>query len=460
MAFQVPSRQTLHDEGLSDYAASQPNKSVARGSTPYLLLRSISGLAWMFLARLLFLDKQRLPDTADRGELEHWGRVYEFPPKGAVGAQRALGLRVTGTVGAPVPNGAKLNHADGTQYEVTHVGASIGAGGSVDVNVSAISTGLATNKIAGEILTFIAPPVNVDAVATIVLPLTGGADLEETEAYRARLLAHIGDPPQGGAVPDYIEWALQVPGNASAYMWRHRRGQGTIDVAVLGPGHGSAREIADLQPTQDYLDDITRRPANVRDVLVLTTPPQTQAVFALISIDETKYRWDWVDNGVGYAVTAANMGLSQITVPTAPSDVVAGVRITVNGEEATVTARAVSVLTLSFANDRDNNPVTWFTANPVGANLRASGDLVTPVRNAILDLFDRLGPARDSRYAATQWESALQTDSLITAGRNVLGCTKFILITPVADVVPVDELNGTTAVPFLVPGIIEVVRAP
>lgn len=458
MPFPVPSRQTLHDEGLSDYAASQPNKSVARGSTPYLLLRAISGLIWMFLARLLFLDKERLPDTASRAGLDRWGEVYLFPAKGAVGAQRALALRVTGTVGAPVTNGASLTHADGTRYQIAQVGASIGGGGFVDVGVAAISTGLATNKIAGEVLTFSAPPVNVNAVATLVLNLTGGADAEGTEPYRGRLISHLGDPPQGGAVPDYIEWALSVPGNETAYVWKNRRGQGTIDVAVLGPGHGSARQIADLQPTQDYLDDMSRRPANVKDVLVLVTPPQSQAVRMRIAIDETKYRWDWIDDGFGYAVTAANIGLSQITVPTAPSEVVAGVRITVNGEEATVTTRAGNVLTLSFANDRDDNPVTWFVANPVGSNMRASGDLITPVRNAILDLFDRLGPARDDRYAMTQWESAFQTDSAITAARNVIGCIKAAMISPTSDVVPVDPLNGSTSVPYLVPGNVEIVK--
>jgi uncharacterized phage protein gp47/JayE len=456
--FTVPSRETLHQEGLSDYAASQPTKSVSRGSTPYLLLRAVSGLVWSVLAKLLFFDKQRLPDTADDAYLQRWENVYSFPRLGAVGASRALALRCTGTVAAAVTVDSLLTHADGTIYKVTSVGAVIGGGGTVDVNVAAVSTGLATNKIAGELLTFSSPPVNVDAVATLVLDLAGGVDVEGVEAYRARFLAHLGDPPSGGAIPDYIEWALQVPGNATAYVWRNRRGLGTIDVAVLGSGHGADREITDLGATQDYLDDESRRPGNVKDVLVLGTTPQTQAVKISISVDETKYSWDWLDDGVGYNVTAKNIGTSTITVPTAPATVVAGVRITVNGEEATVTARVSNDLTLSFAPDLDENPVTWFTAEPVGSNLRASGDLVTPVRNAVLFLFDRLGPARDTRYAQTQWEAALQTDSLITAARNVLGCTKATLITPVADVTPVDALNDSITVPFLVPGNVEIVK--
>lgn len=456
--FTVPSRETLHAEGLSDYSASQPTKSVSRGSTPYLLLRAVSGLVWSILAKLLFFDKQRLPDTADDAYLQRWENVYSFPRLGAVGASKALALRCTGTVAAAVTNGALLTHTDGTIYQVTSVGAVIGGGGTVDVDVAAVSTGLATNKIADEILTFSSPPVDVDATATLVLDLAGGLDVEGVEAYRSRLLAHLGDPPSGGAIPDYIEWALQVPGNATAYVWRARRGLGTIDVAVLGSGHGADREIVDLDTTQDYLDDESRRPGNVKDVLVLGTDPEEADVTIAISIDETKYSWDWIDDGVGYAVTADDEGTSTITVPTMPDDVVAGVRITVNGEEATVTARAGNDITLSFAPDLDDNPVTWFVNNPVGANMRASGDLVTPVRNAVLFLFDRLGPARDSRYAQTQWESDLQTDSLITAARNVLGCTKASLVTPVADVTPVDTLNDSTSVPFLVPGIVQIVK--
>lgn len=459
MAFTVPSRESLNSEGISDYAASQPSKSVARGSTPYLLVRAVSGLLWSVLAKLLFFDKERLPDTASRDGLQRWGNVYQFPQLGAVGASGLLAGRATGTVGAAVTNGAVLTHSDGTQYQVASVGFVIGAGGYVDVDITAISTGLATNKVIGEVLTFSSPPVNVNATLTLVKNLTNGADVEDLEAWRARMLAHIGDPPEGGAVADYIEWALKVAGNKTAYLWKNRRGQGTLDVAVLGAGHGASRVIVDLGPTQDYLDDPTRRPANVKDVVVLTTTTQAQNVKASIAIDETKYRWDWTDDGVGYAVTAKNVGTSTITVPTAPASVVAGVRITVNGEEATVVSRAVNDLVLSFAADRDGNAVTWFTADPVGANLRASGDLVTPVRNAILDLFDRLGPARDSRYAQMQWEAALQTDSLITAGRNVVGCTKFTLINPVADVTPVDTLNDSTSVPFLVPGNVEIVKA-
>ncbi len=455
--FTVPSRESLFTEAISDYAVSQPTKSVSRGSTPYVLFRTITGVLWSALAKLLFFDKQRLPDTATDAYLQRWGTVYNFPPLGATGSTGLLALQVSGTVAAAVTTGARLTHSDGTIYEVTSIGAVIGGGGTVIVSVAAVSTGLTTNKVIGETLTFSSPPVNVTAAATLVGNLTNGTDTETQDAYRVRLLAHIGDPPEGGAIHDYIEWALQVTGNAFAYVWKNRRGLGTIDVAVLGSGSGSARIRTDLTTTQDYLDDDERRPGNVADVTVLTTTAQPQNVLVGITIDETLYRWDWTDDGTGYIVTAKDVGGSTITA-VAPASVVAGVRIQVNGEEATVTLRAGNVLTLAFANDRDDNAVTWFTNEPVGAYVRASGDLVTPVRNSILDLFDRLGPARDTRYAQTQWESSLQTDSIITSARNIHGCTKCTVTTPSSDTVPVDTLNGSTSVPFLTPGTVTVLK--
>ncbi len=413
---------------------------------------------WSALAKLLFFDKQRLPDTADRAYLERWGTVYEFPPLDPAGSTGTLALRVSGTVAAAVTVNSILTHADGTSYKVTSVGATIGGGGTVDVDIAAVSKGAITNKVSGEILTFTSPPVNITGTATLVGDLANGIDLEDTEAYRVRFLAHIGDPPEGGAIHDYIEWALQVPGNATAYVWKNRRGLGTIDIAVLGSGSGDARHVTDFAATQTYLDDPSRRPGNVKDVLVLDTEGQPEDVLVNIAIDESRYTWDWVDDGTGYNVTAAVSGTSTITCATAPPAVVAGVRITVNGEEATVVSRATNDLVLSFADDREGNAVTWFNVTPVGSNLRASGDLVTPVRNAILDLFDRLGPARDSVFAQNQWESGLLTDSIITAARNVLGCTKITVTTPSVDVEPTDPLNGETTIPYLTPGNVEVVK--
>jgi hypothetical protein len=40
-------------------------------------------------------------------------------------------------------------------------------------------------------------------------PVTPGADVEDFDAFRTRVLAVYADPPQGGAQSDYVEWALR-----------------------------------------------------------------------------------------------------------------------------------------------------------------------------------------------------------------------------------------------------------
>ncbi len=453
MSFTVPSREDVADVFIKDYAAAQPEKNVARGSDPWRLARVISGIIWLLLAKLLFFVKQMLPDTAEREFLERWGTVYDFPRLPATGATAPLGLRVTGTVGNAVPLDTELAHADGTIYKVATTGAVVGGSGYVDVDVEATSKGLATNKGTDEVLTFTTPPTGIDADATVVVGLTGGLNIESYDAYRVRLLAHIGDPPEGGAIHDYEEWAKRIPGVVTAYVWAHRRGRGTMDVAVLGGGTGANRVVSsDVSAAVDsYIETV--RPGNVRDFEVLTMVPQNQDVECAIEIDDTAYSWDWDDAGVGYAITAHNSTAKTITVPTAPATVKAGVRLTVLGEEAKVTNRTGDVLTLAFSDNYDGNAVAWFTFTVSTQDIRASGDLVTPTRNAIFKLFNSLGPAR-SRYSETHWISELKLSKLFAAITDVTGVDDATITTPATNINGTDDYSDS--VPFLVPRYIKV----
>lgn len=447
----VPSREDLHDEFISDYSGAQPTKNTSRGSDPYRLGRVVSGFLWSCLARLLNFDKQRLPDTAEKENLERWGNTYDFPRQLPAGSSATEALAVTTTGAAVFAGGEELTHADGTRYKIAKA-YNLGGAGTYNLDVAAISTGEQTNKVIGEVLTFSAPPTNVNAAATLVKGLTKGLDKEEDDQYRDRLLAHIGDPPEGGSIHDYIEWLRKVPGVASAYVWRFRRGMGTLDLAVLGAGSGAARILADLDPVRTAISAV--RPGNVKDFVVLELAASPQPVTVRIAIDETAYKWDWDDGGADtYQISARNQGASTITVA-APGTVITGKRLTVKGEEATVIGRSGNVLTLQFA-----SPATWFTFDPLSEYIRTSGDLVTPTRDAIIALFDRLGPARDTRYAATEWEADLLTDSIITACRNVKGVKKVVVDLPAADVTATDPLNGAiTGIPFLTPGTVKVLR--
>jgi uncharacterized phage protein gp47/JayE len=465
MAFTFPTREQIFSALIGDYASAQPEKNTSRGSDPYRLGRVVSGAIWTLGAKLLYFVKNALPDTAIGSFLDRWGSVYSFPRLDPTGSTGTDCLEVTGDEGADVPEGTELAHADGTTYEVTSVGKVIDSGGSVTVSVAATSTGLATNKFTDEVLTFVSPPDGVDADATLVDDLSGGIDLESDAAYAVRLLAHIGDPPEGGAIHDYVEWAKSIEGVTDAYVWAHRRGRGTIDVAVLGDGTGSDRVPSDavLDAVTEYIEGVEGggegvRPGNVADWQLLTTSTVSQNVTMTIEIDETLYSWDWDDAGVGYDITAHSESNSTITVATAPASVVEGVRIQVRGEEALVTDRTGNVLTLSFEDDHDGAPVDWFTFTVIDNTdeIRASGDLVRPVRDAIIDLFNTLGPAR-STWSATYWIDELKISKLYAAATDVEGVDDATISTPSSTTAPTeDEFDDT--VYFLVPGNIQVLK--
>ncbi len=458
MAFQIPTREGLASSFLSDYSGAFPGKNTAKGSDPWRLSRVISAIVWAIIARLLFFLKIMLPDTAEAEWLERWGAVYDFKRRQASGATGTLALRVTGTVGAAVPVNTALEHEDGTQYKVTTVGAVIGGSGYVDVSVAATSTGLATNKRIDDVLSFPVPPTNVDAEATLVVDLENGLDIESIEEYRVRFLAHLADPPEGGAWHDYIEWAKKIPGVKDAYVWSHRRGLGTIDLVVLGYGSGADRIVTtEVNDAVDaYIETV--RPGNVKDWKRLTPTAETQDIEATIEIDGDRFKWDWDDAGVGYAISAHNEGAQTITVPTAPAAVKAGVRITVLGEEALVTNRTGNVLTLAFGDDYDGNPVSWFTFVVSTQDIRASGDLVRPARDAIQKLFNTLGPAR-SGFSRTSWTAELKRAKLFAAITDVDGIDDCTLTSPASSVDPVDDYNLSDTIKFLVPGNIKIWKA-
>ncbi len=458
LGFTIPTREQIFSAFIGDYASAQPKKNVARGSDPYRLGRVVSGAIWTLCAKLLFFVKNALPDTAVGFYLDRWGKVFSFPRLPPTGSTGTNVLLCTGTPGEGIAEGTELAHEDGTLYEVTTIGAVLDGGGSVTLSIAATSKGTATNKGIGEVLTFTSPPTGVDASANLTGALVGGLDLESDSLYAVRLLAHIGDPPEGGAMHDYIEWAKSIAGVKDAYAWAHRRGTGTIDVAILGAGTGSGRVPSDAVRTlvDDYIE--SKRPGNMRDWLLLTTTPLAQDVSLTIDIDESIYKWDWDDAGVGYVITAFDSTAKTITVPTAPATVITGMRLQVLGEEAQVTNRVGNVLTLTFDTDHDDNAVDWFTFGITTSvdEIRASGDLVRAVRFAIMDLFNTLGPAR-SEFSETPWSDTLKISKLYAAVTDVPGVDDAEITTPSVTTSPTADDFGT-AVYYLVPGKIEILR--
>jgi hypothetical protein len=63
--------------------------------------------------------------------------------------------------------------------------------------------------------------------------VVGGAESEQDDALRTRVLLRYSRPPSGGAKSDYLIWALEVPGVTRAWVDPTGGGPGTVVVYTM-----------------------------------------------------------------------------------------------------------------------------------------------------------------------------------------------------------------------------------
>ncbi|WCT72045.1 baseplate J/gp47 family protein [Sphingomonas naphthae] len=198
---------------------------------------------------------EAMPDTATDWLARH-ARIWGVTPKVATAATGDVSF--TGVAGSPVPAATALLRSDGVEYLT--IADVVLTGGVGTIAVAAALTGSAANALAGQQLTLVSPVAGVSSIATIGGDgLKGGAEEEDPEALRARLLDRIRQPPHGGNLADYKRWTLECAGVTRAWVYPGWLGPGTVGVTFVceartdiipGPG--------DLDVVRAYLDD--RRP--------------------------------------------------------------------------------------------------------------------------------------------------------------------------------------------------------
>jgi len=225
---------------------------------------------YLFLAHVL---TQAFPSTATGAWLDLWCRSVNVFRRDWTKAQGLVHFVRSGTSGTSgnvrIPAGRILRtppDAAGQVYRfVTLEDVVLPAGQTeVAVPVEAEEYGAASNVTPGQIVEMVTPVQGVDGVGNRSGWLTSeGADREGDESLRARYsLAWLAR--NGLTKYAYQAWALEVSGVASvAVLDQHPRGQGTVDVVIMG--------TAGL-PTQDLVDAVTTRIAEDQpqndDVLV------------------------------------------------------------------------------------------------------------------------------------------------------------------------------------------------
>jgi len=138
----------------------------------------------------------------------------------------------------------------------------------------------------GDTISFANPQANVAEDATVASTTVTGADAEDPEVYRQRVIERAALQPQGGAYADYRIWGADVAGILS--VWPYTGDPGEVDVYVEATEASSGS--ADGIPTQAQLDAVataialdsgglaTNRPANA----LVNTLPITRTGFGVV----------------------------------------------------------------------------------------------------------------------------------------------------------------------------------
>lgn len=313
MPHRVPTLTELRTQVRDDFRARLPGADSLLPASNLRVVADVNAeLIFGLYAWQVSVVRDLMPDTAEGEWLERRAELRGLQRKPASVATGNVSL--TGNAGAEVPEGAELRTANGVIVRLAE-GKVLGAGANFVV-AEALVPGAAGNLDAGVQLSFTAAIAGVDAVASVAAGgLAGGADAEGDASLRARLLARLRRPPQGGAGSDYEAWALEVPGVTRVWIERGAMGPGTVTVRFMMDEVRAAEQgIPQGETASDYsagsgdlqilFDHIAVRRPVTADVFVVAPvavpldiefaalSPDTPAVRAAIAaeIDDMLYR--------------------------------------------------------------------------------------------------------------------------------------------------------------------------
>lgn len=231
MPFSRPTLATLIQQAYADIGASLPGADpLLRFSNLNILAKVVANFAVGHYGYQDWIAKQSNPFTATDENLEAWAGLKDIV---RLGAAKAVGsITLSGTPAILIPAGTLLVRGDGVQY-TTNADATIGGGGTITAAVTALIAEAAGNSPIATVLTLGTAIPGVSSNAPASTALTGGADAEDDDSLRSRMLAAFAAPPQGGSITDYPQWARQVPGVTRAWCVPNGMGSGTVVVQFM-----------------------------------------------------------------------------------------------------------------------------------------------------------------------------------------------------------------------------------
>ncbi len=273
MPYEIPRLDALSQRARQLFAQAIPGAVVTIWPNSFTVVAKVLAAAGFEIhLRLAWLSRQMFASSADDEWLQRHGfevGVNRLP------AQRAVGqVTVSGPVGVAIPAGVVYERADGQRVRSRH--SAIGSA-SVEIAFEAVDAGAAGNAAAGETLTLVDNGGVVGLGQTAIVAtggLGGGADREERETFRARVLLRKRNPPQGGSASDWEAWVrASNPLVARVFVDSFSNSDRRVWIAVTFADRANGVPTSgDIAQVQDALDQPDVRPVTARVTVVAPTP--------------------------------------------------------------------------------------------------------------------------------------------------------------------------------------------
>ncbi|MEJ1928850.1 baseplate J/gp47 family protein [Nostoc sp. NIES-2111] len=184
-----------------------------------VVVKVLAGLSHEFELRMGYLARQLFASTASLPFLRLHGAdvgIYQKPAAGSAGS-------INGAGQADMIYPAGIRFVSGNNTYVTSAPAQASPLGAITFTVRSEDKGSMTNRESGGVLSLSDPGLYPTLGAAFIVAdggLGGGADTEDTEDFRARVLFRKANPPGAGKLSDYERIVREVPGVLKAWAYR------------------------------------------------------------------------------------------------------------------------------------------------------------------------------------------------------------------------------------------------
>lgn len=404
------------------------------------------------------------PFTAALNELTIWGDLKNVTRRTATAASAegaGLVLGAAGGGGSWTTSDLLVNPTTSIQYAPT-AGGSVGAApATASLGLIAQSTGTQGILAPGDVLQWVSTPTGLEDEVEVQLAVgdgvTTGLDLEAVDSFRNRVVAAWQSNKRGGSPADYLQWLLDSNAEfATGYVWKGRNGRGTVDLAALKAGDGSARlpSAGERTALESYIEARNPHPEQFRvlEVLGEATP---DIEVALEPEPGEAFARDWNDSA-GFTVSAYTPATRTLQLSAArPASLAVGSRLV-------VTATPGRPLVVESLSSTDSVIVVEDFGYTISAseNVYAGGGLTLPTWQAIVDFVNALGPRRGTfaqTFRSQDWFSTLDLSRLFGVVQNVDGVLDHDQNSPASSPSPTEKAFPDDAqVNVFVPGNITV----